>query len=139
MAKINMARVFVGGLVAGAIINVGEFVLNMFILGGLWESAMKELGRPPTGNESIAYFLLLSFALGITMVWIYAAVRPRFGPGPLTAVCAGLLVWALAALYPSAGMVPMNLLPSRLLLYATLWSLVEMPLAAVAGAWLYRE
>ena len=139
MATINLGRVFLGGIVAGAAINIGEFILNMSILGGLWEAAMKELGRQPMGNESIAYLVLMCFALGIVMVWTYAAIRPRFGPGPMTAVCAGLLVWALAVLYPSAGMVPMGLLPGRLLLYGTLWGMLEMPLAGLAGAWLYRE
>ncbi len=33
MGKINMARVILGGLLAGLIINVGEFVLNEPILG----------------------------------------------------------------------------------------------------------
>ena len=32
-------------------------------------------------------------------VWLYAAIRPRFGPGPKTAICAGLIVWGLSYLY----------------------------------------
>jgi len=139
MGKINLSRVVAGGLVAGVIINLGEMIINMFILGGRWEEAMKALGRSSMGNESVIYFILLGFGLGLVMIWIYAAIRARFGPGPTTAICAGLVVWALACLYPNAGMLPMNLFPRGLLFYSTLWCFFELPLAALAGAWLYRE
>ena len=139
MGRINMGKVILGGLIAGVVINIGEFALNMAILGGAWEEAMKALNRPPIGNESAGFFVLLCFGLGILGVWTYAAIRPRFGAGPTTAICAGLLVWALAILYPSAGMIPMGLFPAKLILYAIVWDLVEIPLAVIAGAWVYRE
>ncbi len=139
MGKINMGRVIAGGLLAGLIINIGELILNTMIVGESWNEALKALNRPPVGSESIPYFVLISFGLGIVLVWIYAAIRPRFGPGATTAIGAGLIVWALAYLYPTAGAVPMKLFPSHLMLSGTLWGLVEVPLAALAGAWLYRE
>jgi hypothetical protein len=139
MQKINMGRVILGGLIAGVVINLGEFALNMGVLGSLWDEAMKALNRPPIGNESAVFFMLLCFGLGIVGVWTYAAIRSRFGAGPLTALCAGLLIWALAILYPSAGMIPMGLFPAKLILYAIVWDLVEIPVAVIAGAWLYKE
>ena len=139
MAKINMGRVILGGLLAGVIINIGEFFLNMVILGTRWEEALKALNRPPFSGEVIAFFVLLAFALGIFAVWVYAAIRPRYGAGPLTAICAGLIVWALASLYPTGGALPMGLFPRHLLLYTTAWELFELPIATLAGAWLYRE
>ena len=33
MGKINMTRVILGGLLAGLVINIGEFILNDTILG----------------------------------------------------------------------------------------------------------
>jgi len=139
VSKINMGRVILGGLIAGVVINLGEFALNMGVLGNLWAEAMKALNRPQVGNESAVFFMLLCFGLGILAVWTYAAIRPRFGAGPMTALCAGLLVWALAILYPSAGIIPMGLFPAKLILYAILWDLVEIPVAVIAGAWIYRE
>jgi hypothetical protein len=139
MGKINLSRVVAGGLLAGVVINIGEFILNMFVLGRQWEEAMKALNRPASGNEWMIYFILLGFGLGLLVVWMYAAIRTRFGPGPTTAICAGLVAWALANLYPNAGMLPMQLFPGRMLLYSTLWSLFELLLAALAGAWLYQE
>ena len=139
MGKINLSRVIAGGLLAGVIINIGEMIINMFILGQPWEEAMKALNRPPMGNESVLYFILLGFGLGLIVIWIYAAIRARFGPGPTTAISAGLVAWALAYLYPNAGMLPLQLFPRELLLYSTLWGLFELPLAALVGAWLYKE
>ncbi|MBZ5499832.1 MAG: hypothetical protein LAP85_25815 [Acidobacteriia bacterium] len=139
MGKINMGRVILGGLVAGLIINIGEFVLNMPILGNLWTEAMQALNRPPLTDQPPTFFVILCFILGILAVYVYAAIRPRFGAGPLTAISAGLIVWVLAVLYPTASALPMHLFPRRLLLYAVVWEFFELPIAAIVGAWLYRE
>lgn len=139
MGKINMGRVILGGLIAGVVINIGELILNMPILGQRWNEALQALNRPPMESGLPIFFILLSFALGILVVWVYAAIRPRFGAGPLTAISAGLIVWTLASLYSSASALPMNLFPRRLLFYAVVWQFFELPLAALAGAWIYRE
>ena len=139
MGKINMGRVVVGVLLAGLVINAGEFVLNMPILGNMWNAAMEALHRPPIDTEPPVFFILLSFGLGLLTVYVYAAIRPRFGAGPLTAICAGLIVWALASLYASAALLPLRLFPGRLLLYACVWEFFELPIAALAGCWIYRE
>ena len=139
MGKINFGRVIAGGLLAGLIINVGEFVLNGLILDKDWEEAMRVLGKPAIAGSAIAIFLALGFVLGILMVWIYAAIRPRCGAGPKTAVCAGLIVYALGYLYPGAGQLTIGLFPIKLQLIGLAWGLVEVVLAAVAGAWLYKE
>lgn len=139
MGKINWGRVIGGGLVAGLVISIGEFVLNEPILGEQWAAAVESLGLPPMGGQAIATFVIGAFLLGIAAVWLYAAIRPRFGPGPKTAVCAGLTVWFFSYLYVSLGMMGMNLFPTNLLVIGTLWGLVEIPLATLLGASLYKE
>lgn len=136
---INTSRVLIGGLVAGLVINIGEFVLNEPILGEQWRATFESLNRPAMGGSSIAIFVVLGFLLGIAAVYLYAAIRPRFGAGPKTAVCAGLLVWYFAYLNVNVGNMATGLFPASLLLTATAWGLVEIPLATVAGAALYRE
>ena len=139
MGKINLGRVILGGLVAGLIINIGEFVLNELILGERWIAVMESLNRSPVGNDAIAVFVVGAFILAITMIWTYAAMRPRTGAGPTTAICAGLLVWFFVYLYPALGYVAMDLFPRNLVLITVVWGFFELPIAAVAGAWLYRE
>jgi hypothetical protein len=139
MGRINMGRVLLGGLVAGLIINIGEYLLNEPILGEQWRAAMVSLNRSAISGQGIGVFIAMSFVLGITAVWLYAAIRPRFGPGPKTAICAGLLVWFLAYLFPTIGNYVLQLFPGKILATATIWGLFEVPLATLAGAWLYRE
>ena len=42
-----------------------------------------------------------SFLIGLFAGWLYAAIRPRYGAGPKTALCAGLFVWFLGYLLTS--------------------------------------
>jgi hypothetical protein len=139
MSSINMGRVVVGGLVAGLLINVSEFVLNAVVLAEDMNAAMAALNRPPIDNGMIVWFVLLAFGIGIMAVWVYAAVRPRFGPGVQTAICASLVVWGLAYLYPNVTTIVLGLFPIRLMIIATVWGLVEVLVAGVAGAWIYTE
>jgi hypothetical protein len=71
---------------------------------------------------------------------MYAAIRPRIGPGPKTAICAGLLVWAFSYLYAAVyGHAGVTVYPPKLTWLSVAWSVVEVPVATLAGAWLYRE
>ena len=97
MSGINNAKVIVGGLVAGVVVNAVNFVVNGVMLGPQWQAATIARGVDPAAIESsmLAGWITSGFLLGIAIVWIYAAIRPRFGPGPSTAVCAGLVAWAI--------------------------------------------
>jgi hypothetical protein len=139
MGKINLGRVVLGGLVAGLVINFSEFILNGLILARQLEDAMRALNKPIVGHEAIAYFVIGGFLLGILMIWLYAAIRPRFGAGPRTAICAGLTVWAFAYFYSAIGFIAMGLFPLNVMLIGLVWGLVELPIAALAGASLYQE
>ena len=139
MGKINLVRVIGGGLLAGLIINIGEFILNGMILKDRWADALKVRNLPPMEGMVIVYYIGISFAVGLVMLWVYAAILPRLNPGPKTAICAGLATWALAYLIPNAGAVAGQMLPRRLLFYGTLWGLFELPIAAIIGAWIYKE
>ncbi len=130
---------FGGGLLAGLIINIGEFILNEPILGAELKEVMAGMNQEPPGSGAIMIFVIMGFAVGILAVWLYAAIRPRFGPGAKTAACAGLTVWALGWLVPNISFMAMGWFPMNLLVIATVWSLVEVTLATVAGAWLYTE
>jgi hypothetical protein len=139
MTGVNVGRVVLGGLLAGLVINIGESILNGGLLATDMNEAMARLNLPPVGGSAIAAFVVLGFVLGIATVWLYAAIRPRYGAGVKTAICAGVAVWFFAYLYPSVGFLVMGMFPTRLVVIGLVWGLVEVPLAAVAGAWLYRE
>lgn len=139
MTGINMGRVLIGGVVAGLVINVGEYILNMFVLKAEMEEAIARMNLPPIAGQQIGVFVALAFALGIATVWLYAAIRPRFGAGVSTALCAGSTVWFLAYVYPSIGLMMMGMFPMSSTMVALVWGLAEVLAGAVAGAWLYQE
>lgn len=139
MGKINVGRVIAGGLVAGLLINVSQSILNLGIIADESAAAIEALGLPPIGGAAVMVFVVFGFLIGIVTVWLYAAIRPRFGPGPKTAVIAGVIVWALAYVWPAIGDGMINLAPARLYVTAVVWQLVEMIVAALLGGAVYRE
>jgi hypothetical protein len=136
---INTGSVIKGGLVAGLLINISEAILNVPVLGTRMEAELAARNLAPPDNTMIAIFVAMSFGLGILLVWIYAAIRPRFGPGPGTAACAGLLVWGLAYLWPSIFMGVIGMSSWGLLTISLVWGVAELLLASVAGAYFYKE
>jgi hypothetical protein len=82
--------VVLGGLVAGLLIDVAEGIMEGAILGAEWRQAMQALGHLlwETG-VNITPNILREFIYGLMAVWLYAAIRPRFGAGPKTALYAG--------------------------------------------------
>lgn len=139
IGKINIVRVILGGLLAGLVINVGELMLNYGLLAERMELAYRELGLPLTGGGAVTAFVVMGFGLGILVVWLYASVRPRFGPGPKTAVLTGFFVWLFAVLWPTLGSGLLGLFDADLLVFIAIWGMFEIVIATVAGAWLYQE
>jgi hypothetical protein len=139
MGRINLGRVLIGGFVAGIIINFGEYILNAVLIEEEMNAAMAALNQPPIAPSMIIWFVLLSFGFAFILVWTYAAIRPRFGPGVKTAVCASTLCWGLGYLYPNLFFYVMNLFPRDMIILTLVWGLVEVILAGIAGAWAYTE
>jgi len=139
MGKINLQRVVLGGLLAGLVLNVVDFVLYGVVLADEMNAAMQALGKSPIGNSAVGWFVTVDFLYGIALVWAYAAIRPRFGVGPRTAVYAGLFMWVVIGLLHALGDMPMGLWPQKFYVIGVLVALVQLPAAAVAGATIYRE
>jgi hypothetical protein len=139
MGRINLGRVIVGGLLAGLVINISEFVLNTFVIEKDMEAALRAMNLPPIGPSQIATFVVLGFTLGIATVWLYAAIRPRFGPGVPTACYASLAVWFLAYVYPSMFILVLHVFPTTPTCISVIWGLPEIIIAGIAGAWAYTE
>ncbi len=123
----NMSGVIKGGLVAGLLINVSEYVLNMMVI-----------PVPEGAGGSIGFWVVYAFVMGLLTAYLYALIRPRCGAGPKTGVCAGLLVWALHTLLPAGGMWIMGMAPDGLPLMLA-WTAVELALAGVLAGMLYSE
>jgi hypothetical protein len=138
MGKTNIARVILGGLLAGLIINIFEYVLNGVVFASQWDAFMKALGRQMRPG-AIPFFVVSTFVAGIGVVWLYAAARPRLGPGPKTAALTGFAYWFFAYALPDANSVAANVAPGHLTLTICLILLVGVIIASVCGAAVYKD
>jgi hypothetical protein len=140
MGKINMGRVIIGGVVAGLVADVLGYTVDGIWLAPQWAEGMRALGHAEFSPNQWIWFNLLGLVSGIVLVWIYAAIRPRFGAGAKTAVCAGLAVWVVGALLPNLSFMWFGgLFSHQLIIMTTLGGAVEIIAGALAGGALYKE
>jgi hypothetical protein len=140
MSQINWSRVLAGGLVAGLVVSAYEFILNLTIMKDQWKNAMGALGKHfPEEPNALIIWVIWAFIIGFLLAWLYAAVRPRLGPGVRTGIIVGVFVWSCGCVVPAIAFQNLGLLPTSMLWILTAWSLPEHIIAAIAGAWLYRE
>jgi hypothetical protein len=140
MGKMNVPKIILGGVVAGILCFIGDGVVHGVLLKERWAQIMANLGRTSTEEPShMVYYAVYDLAKALIGVWLYAAIRPRFGPGPRTATIAAVVTWALVIPIALLGLIPSAFFGRR---FALLWSidgLVVMVIAIVIGAWFYRE
>jgi len=139
MNKINFARVLLGGIVAGLVLNLVEFVLNGILLAPRMQAYMKRMGITPPGTGFAVLAVGLTLVFGVLAVLLYAMIRSRLGPGPKTALIVALILWF--CLYAYSGTINMLLIsvPPKIIVMILAWGLVEYPLGILAGAALYKE
>jgi len=139
---INTNKVLLGGFVAGVVLNVIDFVVNVYLLAARNKAEMDAfkpgLSDQMMAGSAVASYIIMDFVLGFALVWTYAAIRPRFGPGLRTATYAAILFWLLALIFTS-GFRQMGIMSSGLWWTYAFIGLVNFYLAAWAGAKLYSE
>ena|SRR5205807_4456506 len=139
MGKINFGRVLLGGIVAGVILNVGEWLLNGMVLHAQHLALLKKCGFSEPDAKFLIVVVPLTFVLGIVTVLGYAAIRPRFGAGPKTAIIAALFAWFGVALFNNVIAAGLGIMPPNVLALLLGWELIEFLLATLVGAALYKE
>lgn len=139
MSGINYVGVLLGGVAAGLIIMCGEFILNGVLLAEQW-AALRDVHnvQEPSASQ-YAGGAILTLSYGIVLIWIYAAIRPRFGPGPKTAIVAALTFWFIAYALFLMSVWANGFVTISVAAISIAWGLIEAPVAALVGAWIYRE
>ncbi|MGH7709906.1 MAG: hypothetical protein ACREOG_01400 [Gemmatimonadaceae bacterium] len=139
---INTQKVVVGGLAAGVVANVIGFVLFGLLLGARFEAEATAVapalqGRGMSGS-AITTNVLATFVVGLLLVWLYAAIRPRFGPGMKTATYAALVVWVCGFLF-HLDWLTAGLMSAGTYAMAAIAALIQVVAAAGIGGMLYKE
>jgi hypothetical protein len=140
MGKANWKRVFLGGLVAGFVFIILESAVLAIYLEDYWISVLESLNTNyQVTTVSQGLFIFNNLISAILAVWLYSAIRPRYGAGPKTAVIAGIAVWIMRILLPAVAYGSTGLFPVKLLVIEDILSLIICIVGTLAGAWVYKE
>ena len=138
---INTGKVISGGLLTGFVYNVFDMLWNFTVLQADGLAMAARLNLNPAVVTDISYqipWIVVDFVFGLLTIFIYAGFRPRFGPGPKTAVIAGFVLWvALTSLY--CGFASMGLFTESMAIKGSLLGIVNVVIGSIAGAWAYTE
>lgn len=138
MGRINWGRVFLCGLLTGVGWGVLATTLLAFVGRDFLAAVPGGQPFPPTSPGLLAFFIVTNLVLGIWTIWLYAAIRPRYGPGPKTAAIAGFAVWFLAS-WADAVWAALVVIPPGVLVAPVAAALPTIIVAAMVGARLYKE
>jgi hypothetical protein len=141
MAGVKSGKIVVAGLIAGLVLNVGDFLINAVLMTADYQAELTRLGLDPAAAESgrvIATWVMIDFLMGVLLVWNYAAIRPRFGPGPRTALFAAFPLFTAVTLI-MFGLSVMGYFSTAVFVKGTVFSAVNVAIGSLVGAWLYKE
>jgi hypothetical protein len=139
---IRVSRLLLGGFAAGLVLFFINGVVNGAVLSAdlqAWSQGMGSLLHPPAMPVPMLLWTLMSFIYGLSGVWLYAGIRPRFGAGPKTALASGLLIWTVGKLATALDLFALGIMPGKIIGGELLGSLVATLAAIFVGAWLYKE
>ena len=135
----NIGRIILGGLVAGIVANAGDYVINMYLMAEEATAMVQRLNLSAAAVDgSVMTWVVVDVIWGLLLVFTYAGFRPRFGPGPRTAIIAGVTIW-LAVCAVFAGLMSMGIYTQQAYLKSSVLTLANTLLASLAGAYFYRE
>ena len=140
MGKVNLGKLVAGSILAGIVMNICDYVSNNLILATDWEHLARIRNvdmADMSGTTALVTYIGVDVLLGFLVVWTYAAIRPRLGRGPGTAVIAGFMVFAAQALLMTSYAV--SFLTWDMVFRGGLLMLVTALAGALSGAWVYGE
>jgi len=138
----NRQKIVLGGLAAGLVLNLLDFITSSYIMGGAMAHAFNAVNPSLVAamgtTRATATFVVTDFVYGIALVWLYSAMRPRYGAGPRNALMSAFFIWLISCLafsmFHTMGMMGMHLF-----LLMALIALINYGIAALVGGWLYTE
>ena len=137
LQTLDWRRVLLCGLVTGFVWTLLSLTL-LVLVGGEFLAALPGSRLRAAGGGLHMFLFFSNLAAGIWALWLYAAIRPGYGPGPKTAVIVGLAWWVIISLQSGkwVALVSMPATPVLAPLAATLLAII---LAVMIGAWFYER
>jgi hypothetical protein len=139
MGRINIGRLLLGGLVAGVVANAVDYVINTYLVASEMLEMVQRLNlRADQVEHSTWIWIGFDLVYGFLVVFTYAAMRPRFGPGAKTALIAGLCYW-IGFTAMSAGFTAMGIFTHPAFIKSAAFTLASTLVPALIGGAIYQE
>jgi hypothetical protein len=164
MGRINWARILLAGLLAGMIANAFEYFLHTQILEKPWVELRSKLAPPAstpppattpppdstpgsTQNSkpltatptTFAGYALSSFLAGGCVVWLYAAIRPRFKSTGKAALSAAIVTWIPTYCGTQLALLLSGVLPGAIVFPTMVVGLIELIAAVAVAVLVYQD
>jgi len=143
MKKINMGRVLLAAFVASLGFIFAEIVLegSVQLIFGINESELfrEVFGMtPPSGTIYHIMNIVFLYIICVLIMWVYAAIRPRFRNHLHAALGTSMIFWLFYFLL-SVNFINIGMFPLKLSLLSLGFNLVEIPTAIIIGSLVYKE
>lgn len=139
MGNINWTRFLAAALVAGLVMWLLEGAAGMLYMEDMLAFMRAHNLQIDMSPSMMLMPILVSLLSGAGLMFFYVAARPRFGPGPRTAAIIAFVFWICGYVVALLAYLMIGLFPVRLV---SLWAaigLIEMVIATMLGASIYRE
>jgi len=135
---IKVKSAFKCGLVAGIVIIIIGFGL-VPILGNEMNEVLETRSLPPLSNGAMGFFAVLSMLFGISLIWLYVLIQPKFNSKLKAALVAATVFWFYAYFLPNAALVAYGFMPFSLSAIGTAWGMLELSIASIIATRLYNR
>lgn len=136
----NWKRIALGGLVCGIVLFVLEGVAGLLVTEKIYTAMMQRLHLTmPMNAPAFIVDIVISFLYATLIAWLYAAMRPRYGAGPKTALRAAVAAWVPLHVVGVAYQVDLRMMPVRDGIVLSITALVMCCIVALIAGALYRE
>lgn len=135
---INSGKVVVGGLAAGVVANLLDYLFQGIVLKPDFEMMRQRLNLDPAAANNPVPWIIVDFVLGFLLIITYVGFRARWGPGPKTAIYAGVVIF-LGIASVMGALASIGVFTTDTYLKSSALSLVTIICAALAAAFVYKE
>jgi len=141
MPRTNWVRLIIGILIAAIIMFFADGFFHERVVAADWMAVYTALGiTPPAHNTAnLMYFAIFELGRGILAMSLYVLMRSCCGPGPKTAVLAGIVMWIAFSVTGPAQFIPLGFFSHALWIKVGAFHLVTSIVAAIAGAAVYKD
>ncbi|MGB2963207.1 MAG: hypothetical protein WBB69_04400 [Anaerolineales bacterium] len=141
MNEIKVKRLVLAGFLTLVVFILTEILVETFleqvVCKQFYIDLYLGLGIPRWGLKNH----LLNIGIGLVncmmLIWLYAALRPMFGVGVKTALITSLY-WLVFVTAFSINMANLGYYPWSIALVESIYLLIELPVALIAGAYFYE-